>query len=68
MEEVRLKNGETTSKSVIPNRYANADTSGIVMEISGGGNRAIKLELVDVLNHPSRIAPRFESCRLRRTR
>jgi hypothetical protein len=46
-KEIKNRFGETTSKSVIPNRYANPDTSGLVVEIPEGGNEAIKVELVD---------------------
>jgi hypothetical protein len=46
-KETKSRFGETTSKSVIPNRYANPDTSGLVVEIPEGGNEAIKVELVD---------------------
>src|SRR4051795_6274008 len=46
-KETKSRFGETTSKSVIPNRYANPDTSGLLVDIPGGGNEAIKVDLVD---------------------
>lgn len=46
-KENKTRFGETISKAVIPDRYANPDTSGIVVEIPEGGNEAIKVELVD---------------------
>lgn len=46
-KENKTRFGETISKAVIPNRYANPDTSGIVVEIPERGNEAIKVELVD---------------------
>jgi hypothetical protein len=46
-KETKTRFGETISKAVIPNRYANPDTSGLVVEIPEGGNEAIKVELVD---------------------
>ncbi len=44
-KENKSRFGETTSISVIPNRYASPDTSGIVVEIPEAGNEAIKVDL-----------------------
>jgi hypothetical protein len=44
---VQSKFGEITSKSVIPNRYTNPDSSGIVEDIPEGGNNAIDIKLKD---------------------
>jgi hypothetical protein len=44
---VKSKFGETTSKSVIPNRYTNPDSSGLVEEVPDAGKKDFKIELVD---------------------
>jgi hypothetical protein len=44
---VQSRYGETTSQSMIPDRYSKPDSSGLVVEIPPGGNRAIKIELAD---------------------
>jgi hypothetical protein len=44
---VQSKFGESTTKSVIPNRYTNPDSSGLVVEIPSGGNDAIAIKLED---------------------
>jgi hypothetical protein len=46
-KNVQSKYGESTSKSVIPNRYTTPDSSGLVVEIPKDGNNAIELKLVD---------------------
>jgi len=46
-KETKNRFGETTSKAVIPNRYANPDTSNLLVEIPAGGNEAIKVDLAD---------------------
>ena len=46
-KNVQSKFGEITSKSLIPNRYTNPDTSGLVVDIPKGGNNAIEIKMVD---------------------
>ena len=46
-KNVQSKFGDSTSKSVIPNRYTNPDSSGIVVDIPKGGNNAIEIKMVD---------------------
>jgi hypothetical protein len=43
---IQNKFGET-SKSMIPNRYTNPDSSGIVQDIPEGGNNKIDIQLKD---------------------
>jgi len=46
-QEVKNRFGETSSKSVIPNKYANPDSSGIVVDVPKEGNKSIEIKLVD---------------------
>ena len=46
-KETKTRFGETITKAVLPERYANPDTSGIVVEIPEGGNEAIKVDLAN---------------------
>jgi len=46
-QEVKNRFGETASKSVIPTKYTNPDSSGLVVDLPKEGNTAIELKLVD---------------------
>jgi hypothetical protein len=46
-KEIKLRGGETITKSAIPDRYANPDSSKLVVEIPEAGNREIKIELAN---------------------
>jgi len=46
-KETKNRFGETTTKAAIPTRYANPDTSNLLVEIPAAGNEAIKVDLVD---------------------
>ena len=44
-EEVKTKDGDTSVKYVVPEKFANPDTSKIQIEIPPGGNKDIKVEV-----------------------
>jgi hypothetical protein len=46
-KEVQSRYGGTSTQSVIPNKYADPEKSGLVMEIPAKGNTDIKIDLKD---------------------
>ncbi len=46
-KETPTKFGESTTKSVVPTKYTNPDTSGLVVDVPPEGNSAIDIKLVD---------------------
>jgi hypothetical protein len=44
-EEAKGKSGESTTKSILPARYASVETSNLVVEIPAQGSAEIKIEV-----------------------
>ena len=67
-EEVPLKDGETTRRPLIPERYNDAATSGLVVEVGEGGDRELKLELAGAPDRPPALTRASSRLALHRTR
>ena len=44
-EEKKTKDGDTTVKYIIPERYASAETSGVEMEVPPGGSSDLRVDI-----------------------
>jgi hypothetical protein len=67
-EEAQVNNRKAMPKSLIPERYGDRETSGLVVAVPEDGDRALKIELAGALTRPSRPARASNRIVLSRTR